>query len=68
MRLKDHKELGYTSDNVDENVVDGVRYWKGEICFKGGCMMAKYLNNPEANQESFEDGWFRTGDVGSLDM
>lgn len=67
MRLKDHKELDYTSDNLDSNVENGIRVWKGEICFKGGCLMAKYLNNPEANADSFEDGWFRTGDVGMLD-
>lgn len=41
MRLKDHKDLDYTSDNVDSNVIDGMRVWKGEICFKGGCMMLK---------------------------
>jgi len=29
-------------------------------------LFKKYLNNPEANNESFEDGWFRTGDVGTL--
>mmetsp|Transcript_41676 Transcript_41676/g.35081 ORF Transcript_41676/g.35081 Transcript_41676/m.35081 type:complete len:137 (-) Transcript_41676:686-1096(-) len=41
MRLKDHTELGYTSDNVAENILDGMRVWKGEICFKGGCMFEK---------------------------
>jgi len=46
--------------------VDGKRIWRGEICIKGGCLFKKYLDNPEANQESFEDGWFRTGDVGTL--
>lgn len=34
---------------------------------KGGCLSKKYLLNPEANKEGFEDGWFRTGDVGTLD-
>jgi len=48
--------------------VNGIRVWKGEICFKGGCMFQKYLNNPESTSESFEDGWFRTGDVGMIDI
>jgi acyl-CoA synthetase (AMP-forming)/AMP-acid ligase II len=26
-----------------------------------------YLGNPEANAESFVDGWFRTGDLGTID-
>jgi acyl-CoA synthetase (AMP-forming)/AMP-acid ligase II len=26
-----------------------------------------YWNNPEANEESFVDGWFRTGDEGAMD-
>ena len=26
-----------------------------------------YLNNPEANADSFFDGWFRTGDRGAFD-
>lgn len=47
-------------------MVDGKRRFRGEICLKGGCLFKKYLNNPEANAESFEDGWFRTGDVGTI--
>ncbi len=30
-------------------------------------MTPGYLNNPEANAESFSDGWFRTGDQGVLE-
>jgi len=29
--------------------------------------MIGYWNQPEANKGSFEDGWFKTGDVGFLD-
>lgn len=39
----------------------------GEICVAGPAVFAGYLNNVEANEESFRDGWFRTGDVGLLD-
>lgn len=33
---------------------------------KGGCLFKKYLNNPEANNDSFEGEWFKTGDVGVI--
>ena len=39
----------------------------GEICVRGPALTAGYLNNPNANAESFLDGWFRTGDLGRLD-
>jgi acyl-CoA synthetase (AMP-forming)/AMP-acid ligase II len=39
----------------------------GEIWVKSPLVMAGYWNQPEANSASFQDGWFRTGDVGFLD-
>lgn len=39
----------------------------GEICVCGPAVFAGYYNNPEANEKSFRDGWFRTGDLGHLD-
>ena len=29
--------------------------------------MSGYLEDPELNRAAFVDGWFRTGDIGSLD-
>lgn len=40
----------------------------GEILLKGPHIFRQYWNNPDATAESFsEDGWFYTGDLGSLD-
>ncbi|OUV77430.1 MAG: hypothetical protein CBC90_05100 [Acidimicrobiaceae bacterium TMED130] len=41
---------------------------QGEILIKGYCVFEGYHNAPDKNQEAFtEDGWFRTGDLCSLD-
>jgi len=40
---------------------------QGEVVIRGLNVTAAYENNPKANQESFANGWFRTGDQGWLD-
>ena len=39
----------------------------GEVCIKGSNVTSGYENNPEANESSFSNGWFRTGDQGFFD-
>jgi acyl-CoA synthetase (AMP-forming)/AMP-acid ligase II len=36
----------------------------GEVAISGPGLTPGYLANPQANDESFHDGWFRTGDQG----
>ena len=39
----------------------------GEVVIKGINVTSGYENNPEANAQSFTNGWFRTGDQGVVD-
>ena len=39
----------------------------GEVLVTGPHVFTGYWHNPGATAEAFEDGWFRTGDLGSLD-
>lgn len=39
----------------------------GEILLRGDAIFRGYHNLPEDTAESFRDGWFHTGDVGTID-
>ena len=40
---------------------------EGEVCIRGENVTTGYENNPDANKNSFSNGWFRTGDQGYFD-
>ncbi|HEX5403014.1 MAG TPA: long-chain fatty acid--CoA ligase [Pseudonocardiaceae bacterium] len=39
----------------------------GEILVSGDVVFREYWNNEQASKEALDGGWFRTGDLGSLD-
>ncbi len=39
----------------------------GEIAIRGDNIMKGYWNNPEATAEAIPDGWFRSGDLATMD-
>jgi oxalate---CoA ligase len=53
---------------VDEDGREVPAGRSGEILVTGPSVTAGYLNAPELNRARFADGWFRTGDVGSIDQ
>ncbi|MGY6464271.1 long-chain-fatty-acid--CoA ligase [Corynebacterium sp. UMB8791] len=51
-------------DNPSETMPDGE---PGELLARGPQVFSGYLNNPEATEKSFHDGWFRTGDMAVME-
>src|ERR1700683_937200 len=39
----------------------------GEILVRGPSVFKGYRNRPEETQNAFQDGWFKTGDIGDID-
>ncbi len=56
------REMRIVADGVD--VAPGE---PGELWVRGDGILLGYHNRPEANAESFVDGWFRTGDLARVD-
>lgn len=68
------KDYGYPSVGVpipanemaihDEDGNELPENERGEIVIRGVNVMIEYYNNKEANEETFKNGWFRSGDEG----
>ena len=63
------KSVGPVLPIVDCRIADADETGEGEIQVKGPNVMLGYYKNDEANAEAFtEDGYFRTGDAGRLEV
>ena len=59
--------IGKSLPSVKAKLVDVDSEEIGELVVKGPSIMLGYYNNPEANDEVFDDGWFHTGDLAKID-
>ncbi|MGW5724922.1 AMP-dependent synthetase/ligase [Nocardia beijingensis] len=39
----------------------------GELLLRGSVVFSGYWGNAEATEDAFDDGWFKTGDLGAID-
>jgi acyl-CoA synthetase (AMP-forming)/AMP-acid ligase II len=66
--------VGAIAPEFELRVVDAARQplpsgSLGEVAIRGSCVFAGYFDNPEATSEVKDaEGWFYTGDMGSLDQ
>ncbi len=52
---------------IDEAGNDVPNSGVGELCVRGSVVIKGYLNRPDATAEAIQDGWFRTGDIATID-
>lgn len=53
--------------DADGNDVEPGSGQPGELCVRGPIVVKGYLNKPEATADAIRDGWFRTGDIATID-
>jgi malonyl-CoA/methylmalonyl-CoA synthetase len=53
------------TDEIQEAVI--TPFVPGELYVKGDTVFQYYWNRPEETKKSFDDGWFRTGDIAEFD-
>jgi acyl-CoA synthetase (AMP-forming)/AMP-acid ligase II len=66
-RLDDPPEVRYTTSGAPLAGYELRIAADGELLVRGGSVTPGYLGRPNATAESFVDGWFRTGDLASID-
>ena len=52
---------------LDQNNQESGFNAEGEIIVRGACVVSRYEGDARVNEESFTNGWFKTGDQGFID-
>lgn len=79
LTAQDHRAAVHSADSAyllatsgralqcDVRILDPDKTGIGEIAVRSDRMMAGYWNNPDATNAVLEQGWLRTGDLGTID-
>lgn len=59
--------IGKSVPSVEAKIVDANDEGMGELVVKGPSIMLGYYDNEEATKDAFNDGWFYTGDLATID-
>lgn len=65
--------VGHPAPNIDVKIIDEAGHpvgfeEPGELLVKGPNITGGYLNNVEATEAAFKDGWLATGDIVKMDL
>jgi len=68
-RLDNFKDeaAGLPLPGVEIRINEPDKHGVGEVYAKGENIMSGYYKNERMTEESFENGWFKTGDIGFID-
>jgi fatty-acyl-CoA synthase len=73
-QVEKRKKQGLTVPGIEFRVIDDTGeeiQWDGEafgeLWVRGPSVTKEYFGRPEANEEEFEDGWLKTGDIVTVD-
>jgi fatty-acyl-CoA synthase len=58
-------EMKIVDSSGAEVKMDGNEW--GEICLRGPWVANEYYKDPDRSKETFIDGWYHTGDIGTID-
>ena len=75
-RIKYYRDntVGVVIDCCEVRIMDAATHTEcppgheGEIQVRGDSVMQGYYSDPQATAAAFEDGWFKTGDLGYFDV
>ncbi len=59
--------VGPLCENIECKIISEDENNAGEILLKTDNMFRGYYKNPKVTKEAFEEGWFKTGDIGRIE-